>query len=122
MALIVQKYGGTSVGDVNRIKSVAQRVKETYAAGNQVIVVVSARSGVWLKREEGAEPEPRQDARLHGGLQGREESERVAPPTPKTTMTTMAMNSMTSGFQAVGHDASVGVFSCQELFSLKRMC
>ena len=46
MALIVQKYGGTSVGDVNRIKSVAQRVKETYAAGNQVIVVVSARSGV----------------------------------------------------------------------------
>ena len=46
MALIVQKYGGTSVGDVDRIKNVARRVKETYAAGNQVIVVVSARSGV----------------------------------------------------------------------------
>ena len=46
MALIVQKYGGTSVGDVDRIKKVAQRVKETYDAGNQVVVVVSARSGV----------------------------------------------------------------------------
>ena len=33
MALIVQKYGGTSVGDVERIKNVAQRVKETYDAG-----------------------------------------------------------------------------------------
>ncbi|MGB0416841.1 MAG: aspartate kinase [Coraliomargarita sp.] len=46
MALIVQKYGGTSVGDVDRIKNVASRVKETYDAGNQVVVVVSARSGV----------------------------------------------------------------------------
>ncbi len=46
MALIVQKYGGTSVGDVERIKNVARRVKETYDAGNQVVVVVSARSGV----------------------------------------------------------------------------
>ena len=46
MALIVQKYGGTSVGDVDRIKNVARRVKETCDAGNQVIVVVSARSGV----------------------------------------------------------------------------
>lgn len=46
MALIVQKYGGTSVGDVDRIKNVAQRVKETRDAGNQVVVVVSARSGV----------------------------------------------------------------------------
>lgn len=46
MALIVQKYGGTSVGDVDRIKKVAQRVKDTVDLGNQVIVVVSARSGV----------------------------------------------------------------------------
>ena len=46
MSLIVQKYGGTSVGDVDRIKNVAQRVKETYDAGHQVVVVVSARSGV----------------------------------------------------------------------------
>ena len=46
MALIVQKYGGTSVADVDRIKNVAQRVKEKYDAGNQIVVVVSARSGV----------------------------------------------------------------------------
>ena len=46
MSLIVQKYGGTSVGDVDRIKNVAQRVKETYDEGHQVVVVVSARSGV----------------------------------------------------------------------------
>lgn len=46
MAIIVQKYGGTSVGDVDRIKNVAQRVKETYEAGHSVVVVVSARSGV----------------------------------------------------------------------------
>ncbi|MBN2069797.1 MAG: aspartate kinase [Opitutales bacterium] len=46
MALIVQKYGGTSVGTIERIKNVAQRVKKDYEAGNQVVVVVSARSGV----------------------------------------------------------------------------
>ncbi len=42
MALIVQKYGGTSVGSVERIQSVARRVQETVRAGNQVVVVVSA--------------------------------------------------------------------------------
>ena len=42
MALIVQKYGGTSVGDADRIRAVADRVAETYKAGNQVVVVVSA--------------------------------------------------------------------------------
>ncbi|RME68316.1 MAG: aspartate kinase [Verrucomicrobia bacterium] len=46
MARIVQKFGGTSVGDIERIKRVAKRVAETRAAGNEVIVVVSARSGV----------------------------------------------------------------------------
>ena len=46
MALIVQKYGGTSVADVDCIKNVARRVKETYDTGNKVVVVVSARSGV----------------------------------------------------------------------------
>ena len=46
MALIVQKYGGTSVGDPARIKNVARRVLETQKAGNKVVVVVSAMSGV----------------------------------------------------------------------------
>lgn len=42
MALVVQKYGGTSVGSVERIRAVAQRVKRTVEAGNAVVVVVSA--------------------------------------------------------------------------------
>lgn len=42
MALIVQKFGGTSVGDVDRIKSVADHVARTRKSGNQVVVVVSA--------------------------------------------------------------------------------
>ncbi|MFM7368413.1 MAG: aspartate kinase, partial [Sphaerospermopsis kisseleviana] len=42
MALIVQKYGGTSVGSVERIQAVAQRVYKTVQAGNSVVVVVSA--------------------------------------------------------------------------------
>ena len=46
MALIIQKYGGTSVKDIDRIKAVAERIKATYDAGNQVVVVVSARAGV----------------------------------------------------------------------------
>lgn len=46
MALIVQKYGGTSVGDLDRIRRVAQRIKEWHLQGHQLVVVVSARSGV----------------------------------------------------------------------------
>ena len=46
MNLIVQKYGGTSVADISCIKRVARRVKKTWAAGNKVVVVVSARAGV----------------------------------------------------------------------------
>ncbi|MEM1426025.1 MAG: aspartate kinase [Cyanobacteria bacterium P01_H01_bin.130] len=42
MALIVQKFGGTSVGSVERIQAVAKRVQSTVAAGHQVVVVVSA--------------------------------------------------------------------------------
>ena len=46
MARIVQKYGGTSVGDVERIKRVAERIKAARAEGNDLVVVVSARAGV----------------------------------------------------------------------------
>ena len=45
MSIIVQKYGGTSVGTIERIESVAQRVIATRDKGNQVVVVVSAMSG-----------------------------------------------------------------------------
>lgn len=46
MALIVQKYGGTSVGSIDRIRNVAARMKRTRDEGNQVVAVVSAMSGV----------------------------------------------------------------------------
>lgn len=46
MALIVQKYGGTSVGTVDRIQNVAAKIKEQWSQGNRLVVVVSARSGV----------------------------------------------------------------------------
>jgi len=45
MALIVQKYGGTSVGDVERIRNVAKRVLNTKNEGHEVVVVVSAMAG-----------------------------------------------------------------------------
>ena len=46
MALIVQKFGGTSVGNPDRIKNVAARVAKYRGQGDQVVVVVSAMSGV----------------------------------------------------------------------------
>ena len=45
MSLLVQKYGGTSVGSVERIKAVAERVYKATSAGHKVVVVVSAMSG-----------------------------------------------------------------------------
>ena len=46
MALIVQKYGGSSVGDIERIKNVANRIREYHDRGDQIVVVVSAMRGV----------------------------------------------------------------------------
>lgn len=64
MARIVQKYGGTSVGDIDRIRNVARRVQAAHAAGHQLIVVVSARAGVTnelIARAKALHPAP--DAR-----------------------------------------------------------
>jgi aspartate kinase len=46
MALIVQKFGGTSVGDLDRIRNVANNVAKVHASGNDVVVVLSAMAGV----------------------------------------------------------------------------
>ncbi|MBF0449541.1 MAG: aspartate kinase [Candidatus Magnetomorum sp.] len=46
MALIVQKYGGTSVGNIDRIRNVAKRITRYYDQGNSLVVVLSAMSGV----------------------------------------------------------------------------
>jgi aspartate kinase len=65
MALIVQKYGGTSVGSIERIKAVARRVIDTRNGGNDVVVVLSAMAGetdklILLAHEIAEEPEPRE--------------------------------------------------------------
>ena len=65
MALIVQKYGGTSVGSAERIKNVAKRIAQAREAGHDVVVVVSAMSGetnrlVALAHEMQDFPDPRE--------------------------------------------------------------
>ena len=65
MALIVQKYGGTSVGTIDRIKNVARRVAHYHAQGHQLVIVVSAMSGetnrlLGLAKELSAQPDPRE--------------------------------------------------------------
>jgi aspartate kinase len=65
MALIVHKYGGTSMGSVERIRNVARRVAKWHAAGHRLVVVPSAMSGetnrlIALAREIQAQPDPRE--------------------------------------------------------------
>lgn len=65
MALIVQKYGGTSVGSVERIEAVADRIAKNHATGDQLIVVVSAMSGetnrlLGLASDLTSDPSPRE--------------------------------------------------------------
>ncbi len=65
MSIVVQKYGGTSVGSIQRIQAVAQRVLRTKAAGHQVVVVVSAMSGetdrlLRLSQDISAQPDARE--------------------------------------------------------------
>ncbi len=65
MALVVQKYGGTSVGDTERIKNVARRVLNTKNQGHEVVVVVSAMAGetdklIRLAQQVTADPDERE--------------------------------------------------------------
>ena len=77
MALIVQKYGGTSVGNPERIKNVARRVAKWHDAGHQIVVVPSAMSGetnrlLGLAKEITGTPDPRGARRRRFGvLRGR---------------------------------------------------
>ncbi len=88
MARIVQKFGGTSVSDVERIRAVADRVCRTRKEGNEVVVVVSARSGVTndlISRAKALNPNPNEremDLLLAVG-----EQETIA-------LTTMALHSL----------------------------
>jgi aspartate kinase len=65
MALLVQKYGGTSVGSIERIKAVAQRVIDLCKKGNRLVVVLSAMSGqtdalIQLSKDITDAPDPRE--------------------------------------------------------------
>jgi aspartate kinase len=65
MALIVHKYGGTSMGSTERIKNVAKRVAKWHDAGHQIVVVPSAMSGetnrlIGLAKDMMAQPDPRE--------------------------------------------------------------
>jgi aspartate kinase len=92
VALIVQKYGGTSVGSIDRIQNVARRVVRTAVEGNRVVVVVSAMSGetdklIGLAQQISATPNERElDMLLSSG-------ERVT-----SALTAMAI-------EALGHKA-----------------
>jgi len=88
MRLIVQKYGGTSVGDAARIKNVAKRIVETQREGCNVVAVISAMAGVTdnliqLAREMSADPDKRElDVLLATGEQ------------TATALTSMAVNAL----------------------------
>ncbi len=102
MALVVQKYGGTSVADINRIRNVAHRVAKTFDHGNDVVVILSAMAGVTdqlleLAGRASEEPDKREmDVLLATGEQ--------------TTAALLAMMLKQMGYQSqslLGHQAEV---------------
>ncbi len=102
MALVVQKFGGTSVADIDRIRNVARRVIKTYDQGNDVVVILSAMAGVTdglirLAQQASETPDKREmDVLLATGEQ--------------TTAALLAMNLIQMGYPAqsmLGHQAEV---------------
>ncbi len=102
MGLIVQKYGGTSVGNVDRIRNVARRIAKTHDQGNDVVVILSAMSGVTDQLIQTAEeisktPDKRElDVLLATGEQ--------------TTVALMAMTLIELGYKAhslLGYQAEI---------------
>ncbi|MGD9309208.1 MAG: aspartate kinase, partial [Desulfosarcina sp.] len=102
MALIVQKFGGTSVADIQRIQNVANRVLAVHDQGNDVVVILSAMAGVTdhligLANEATSHPDRRElDVLLATGEQ--------------TTAALLAMMLNGMGYQArslLGHQAEV---------------
>jgi aspartate kinase len=95
MALIVHKYGGTSMGSTERIKNVARRVAKWHDAGHQIVVVPSAMSGetnrlIGLAKEIMAQPDPR-------------ELDMLASTGEQASVALLAMALKTIGKQAVSY-------------------
>jgi len=102
MGLIVQKYGGTSVGDLDKIGNVANRIIKTYQAGNAVVVVLSAMSGVTDKLIDMAQKAAENP--------DRRELDVLMATGEQTTASLMAMMLIGMGYPAVsllGHQAEV---------------
>lgn len=102
MALIVQKYGGTSVGDLDRIRNVAKRVARTRDAGNDVVVILSAMSGVTDQLISMA-------GKICGTPDCREMDVLLATG-EQTTVSLMAMTLQAMGYKArsmLGHQAEI---------------
>jgi len=104
MRLIVQKYGGTSVGSADRIKNVAKRIVETQREGCNVVAVISAMAGVTdnlikLSREMSPDPDKRElDVLLATGEQA------------STALTAMAINAL--GVKAISiNGAEAGILT-----------
>jgi len=104
MRLIVQKYGGTSVGDAERIKNVARRIVETQREGCNIVAVISAMAGVTdnlikLAREMSPDPDKRElDVLLATGEQA------------ATALTSMAINAL--GAKAISiNGAEAGILT-----------
>jgi aspartate kinase len=115
--LIVQKYGGTSVGNIERIKAVAERVVASVKAGNRIVVVVSAMSGetdklIGLAKQISAKPSERDmDVLLSSG-------ERIT-----TALTSMAISSF--GQKAIaltGRQAGIITDSVHTKAKIERIC
>ena len=102
MGLIVQKYGGTSVGDLDKIGNVANRIIKTCKAGNDVVVVLSAMSGVTDKLIDMAYKASENP--------DRRELDVLMATGEQTTASLMAMMLIGMGYPAVsllGHQAEV---------------
>src|SRR5438874_9619800 len=104
MRLIVQKYGGTSVGSAERIQNVAKRIVETQCEDCNVVAVISAMAGVTdnlikLAREMSPDPDKRElDVLLATGEQA------------ATALTSMAVNSL--GVKAISiNGAEAGILT-----------
>ena len=102
MSLYVQKFGGTSVADIERIRNVARRVAKTYDQGNDVVVVVSAMAGITdnlIRMAEEVTPTP-----------SKRELDMLLATGEQTSAALLAITLQAMGYKAVsflGHQAEV---------------
>jgi aspartate kinase len=102
MALIVHKYGGTSMGSTERIRSVAQRVAKWVRAGHQIVVVPSAMSGE-TNRLLGLARDLMPDSRTAGTAEAMRELDALAATGEQVSVGLLAIALQAQGLQAVSY-------------------